>query len=104
MKKDWSAIHKLLDALKDVKDTEKVHVHITIHRLSDADIDNTMKKIPAGYVKREGMSDDGATGWTEAIASYDKFGFKHISLTLFFGAYSIEKHGIRTEKKGGDIK
>ena len=103
MKKDWSAIHKLIDALKDVKDTEDVHVHISIHRLSDADIDSVMKRIPAGYEKKEEVSGDGSTGWTSAITEFNKFGFKCISLTLFFRAYSIEKYGIRVKEKGGDI-
>lgn len=102
MKKDWKAIHTLLDALKDVENTEDIHVYISVHRLSDAEIDSVMQKIPAGYEKAETISKSGETGWMKAVAEYNKFGFKIIELTLFFGRYSKAKHKARLMKKGGD--
>ena len=102
MKKDWKAIHKLLDAFKDVEDTEDVCVHISIHKLSDSDIDRVMKKLPVDYKKKEEVSSDGSTGWISATAEYNRLGFKSIDLTLFFRAYSIEKYGIRVKEKGGE--
>ena len=104
MKKDWSAIHKLLDALKDVENTEDLHVYISIHRLRDAEIDDVMRKVPAGYEKKEEMNLSGGTGWTKAVAKFDKFGFSIVELTMFFGVYSKTKHEARLMSKGGDIK
>ncbi len=102
MKKDWSAIHKLLDALKDVKNTESLHVYISIHGLRDAEIDDVMRKCPIGYKIKEEMCPDGRTGWVKALAQYDKLGFKAIELTVFFDRYSKTKHEERLMSKGGD--
>ena len=102
MKKDWSAIHKLLDALKDIKDTEELQVYISVHGLRDAEIDSVMQKVPREYEKTEDISQEGNTGWMQAKCEFDKLGFKIIELTMFFHSYSRLKHSIRMKEKGGD--
>ena len=104
MKKDWSAIHELLDALKDVKDTEGLHVYISVHGLRDAEIDDVTQKCPTGYKVEEEATPSKETGWMKVRTKYNQFGFKTVELTMFFSNYNKTKHEARLMSKGGDKK
>jgi len=102
VKKDWKAVHKLLDALKDVKDTSHLYVYISVHQLRDAEIDDVASKVPPEFKVKEDSIESRQTGWVKARTNYDALGFKGIELTMFFGSYSKAKHEARQMSKGGD--